>query len=703
MGQQKTFTLEDLNAGGTHYHEMTPEKRYYTWWGDRLVRKEVDGVYELNKVSGEERLLFSLDDLLDMGQDGKEMLGINLLNVTFPYAKENVACIIAPQKRLLYDFKRKQIVWRQKRDGSLEWNDKSRTDAFSKDDNLWLRLADGSERQLTTDGSREIVYGRSVHRNEFGITKGTYFSPDGEKLAFYRMDQSMVTDYPQVNTFGRIAVCEPDKYPMAGMESHEVAVGIHDIKENKTIYLKVGNPKNRYFTNISWSPDGKRIYLYELNRDQNKAQLDEYSAVTGEKIRTIDVEEDEKYVEPQHPVVFVPWNDKQFVAWSQKDGFWHLYLRDVRAEQGERQLIKGAWVVMDVLGFCKETNSVIILANKDGHLKCNTYSVNLTTGAIKCLDNGEGVHRAILSESGAFMVDEWSAPETPRVYGLVDVKASVHDKGKNAERKLFESKDPWAEYAVPQYHTGTLLAADDTTTLHWRMVLPHDFTPEKKYPTVVYVYGGPHAHLVEASWHLGSRSWETYMAQNGYIVFVLDGRGSENRGKAFEQVTFRRLGQEEMKDQMRGVKYLRSLPYVDTERLGVHGWSYGGFMTISLMTNYPDVFKVGVAGGPVIDWKWYEVMYGERYMDTPEANPEGYEATSLLAKAKKLKGRLQIIIGMNDPVVVPQHALQFLNACNEAGTQPDFYVYPGEEHNMIGHLSVHLHERITRYFNDFLK
>ena len=703
MGQQKTFTLEDLNAGGTHYHEMTPEKRYYAWWGDRLVRKEVDGVYELNKVSGEERLLFSLDDLLDMGQDGKDMLGINLLNVTFPYAKESVACIIAPQKRLLYDFKKKQIVWRQKRNGSLEWNDKSRTDAFSQDDNLWLRLADGSERQLTTDGSREIVYGRSVHRNEFGITKGTYFSPDGEKLAFYRMDQSMVTDYPQVNTFGRIAVCEPDKYPMAGMESHEVTVGIHDIKENKTIYLKAGNPKNRYFTNISWSPDGKRIYLYELNRDQNKAQLDEYSATTGEKIRTIDVEEDEKYVEPQHPVVFVPWNDKQFVAWSQKDGFWHLYLHDVRAEQRERQLTKGAWVVMDILGFCKETNSIIILANKDGHLKCNTYSVNLTTGSIKCLDNGEGVHRAMLSESGAFIVDEWSAPETPRVYGLVDVKASVRSKVKNTERKLFESKDPWAEYAVPQYHTGTLLAADDTTTLHWRMVLPHDFTPQKKYPTVVYVYGGPHAHLVEASWHLGSRSWETYMAQNGYIVFVLDGRGSENRGKAFEQVTFRRLGQEEMKDQMRGVEYLRSLPYVDTERLGVHGWSYGGFMTISLMTNYPDVFKVGVAGGPVIDWKWYEVMYGERYMDTPEANPEGYEATSLLAKAKELKGRLQIIIGMNDPVVVPQHALQFLNACNEVGTQPDFYVYPGEEHNMIGHLSVHLHERITRYFNDFLK
>ena len=220
---------------------------------------------------------------------------------------------------------------------------------------------------------------------------------------------------------------------------------------------------------------------------------------------------------------------------------------------------------------------------------------------------------------------------------------------------------------------------------------------------MVYVYGGPHAHNVEASWHWASRSWETYMAQKGYIVFILDNRGSENRGRDFEQATFRQLGQVEMKDQMKGVDYLKSLPYVDANRLGVHGWSYGGYMTISLMTNYPDVFKVGVAGGPVIDWHWYEVMYGERYMDTPQQNPEGYAKCSLLSQAKNLKGRLQIITGYNDNTVVPQQCLSFLDACIEAGTQPDFFAYPGEEHNMRGHASVHLHERITRYFDDYLR
>lgn len=703
MAQQRLFTLEDLNSGGTNYYAMSPERRYYAWWGNELLRKDVDGIYYINKVSGEEAALFSLDDILDMKEHGEEMIGTNLLNVSLPYSSEPLACIIAPRKRLLYDFRKKEVVWSQDRIGSLEWNARSRVEAWSKDNNLWLRLADGTERQLTTDGSREIVYGRSVHRNEFGISKGTFFSPDGNRLAFYRMDQSMVADYPQVNTFGRMATYEPDKYPMAGMTSHEVTIGVHDIKKDTTIYLKVGKPTDRYFTNVAWGPRSDKIYLYEVNRDQNVATLDEYDAITGEKLRTIDTETDERYVEPQNAVTFVPWNDNEFVAWSQRDGYWHLYLYDVKSGECKRQLTKGPWVVQEMVGFCKETKSIIILANKKDHLQRNVYAVNIATGEMKSLDNAEGVHNVMLSEDGKYMIDEYAAPDVPKAYCLTDIKGLQAKSAKKASRKLFESRNPWAEYAVPQYRTGTLTAADDTTTLHWRMVLPHDFSPEKKYPTVVYVYGGPHAHLVEASWHWGSRSWETYMAQNGYIVFVLDGRGSENRGKAFEQVTFRQLGQEEMKDQMRGVDYLRTLPYVDMDKLGVHGWSYGGFMTISLMTNYPDVFKVGVAGGPVIDWKWYEVMYGERYMDTPETNSEGYEKTSLLTKAKNLKGRLQIIIGMNDPVVVPQHALQFLNACNEVGTQPDFYVYPGEEHNMMGHLSVHLHERITRYFNDFLK
>ena len=567
---------------------------------------------------------------------------------------------------------------------------------FAREHNIYVQSSVGSQPvRVTADGCRQIVYGEAVHRNEFGIETGIFPSPDKTAFAFYRMDQSMVTDYPQVNTFTRIASCEPDAYPMAGMKSHKVTVGVYDIAAGTTVWLDLGDVTDRYFTNITWSPDGKAIYLFELNRDQTDTSLDVYSAETGKKLRTLYTEHSDKYVEPLHPVSFLPWDSDKFLLWSDRDGFRHLYLMDTRGRM-LKQVTKGPFVVRDLVGFCPKTKSVIIATNELNPLQSNLFSVKLSDCRRTLLDNGIGLHSGKLSADGTMLLDTYSAPDVPRAYDIINTVSR-----KRTEH--FRSPDPWAGYAVPAYRTGTLKAADGVTDLYYRMVLPPDFDASKRYPAVVYVYGGPHAHLVDASWHWASRSWETYMAQKGYVVFVLDSRGSEHRGRDFEQATFRNLGVCEMEDQMCGVAFLKSLSYIDSSRLGVHGWSFGGFMAISLMTTYPDVFKVGVAGGPVIDWKWYEVMYGERYMDTPEQNPDGYARTSLLAKAGNLKGRLQIIIGMNDPTVVPQHALQFLDACIKSGTQPDFFVYPGEGHNMRGHASVHLHERITRYFEDYLK
>lgn len=694
-GKKKLFTLEDLNFGGTHYNEMSPGKRYYVWHGDELFRKDICDVQRVT-YEGKEIQLFTDEDVAEALGTADALVGVNFLNVEFPYKDQPLALILTPTKRLLYDYEAKSCVFSQERTGSLEWCPEGKTDAFSRDEELWLRLVDGTERRLTNDGSRDIVYGRSVHRNEFGIEKGTFFSPDGRFLAFYRMDQSMVTDYPQVNTFGEIASYEPDKYPMAGKNSHKVTIGVHDILSDNTVWLDLGDVTDRYFTNISWSPDSKSIYLIELNRGQDHATLDQYDAMTGKKIRTILSEDDKRYVEPLHPIVFLPWDNGKFIYWSQKDGYWHLFLYDAVTGKCTRQLTKGEYVVTGLLGFNIKDCSIIIRANKEHPLQRNIYAVKIDTGVMTLLDNGLGSHSAVLSGSGEMMLDKWTSPD---VSGTWTLNATE----KNDVKQLYVSRNPWEGYAVPEYVQGTLKAADGKTDLYYRMVLPHDFDSTKEYPTVVYVYGGPHAHNVEATWHWNSRSWETYMAQKGYVVFVLDNRGSEDRGKVFEQVTFRQLGQIEMQDQMQGVAYLKSLPYIDKERIGVHGWSYGGFMTISLMTNYPETFKVGVAGGPVIDWKKYEVMYTERYMDAPEENPEGYDKICLEQKAADLKGRLLLIIGMNDPVVVPQHTMQFINACNEAGTYPDFYVYPGEGHNMQGHMSVHLHEKITRYFEDFLK
>ena len=382
--------------------------------------------------------------------------------------------------------------------------------------------------------------------------------------------------------------------------------------------------------------------------------------------------------------------------WSQKDGYMHLYLYN-KEGKALRQLTKGKYVVLELLGFDTKNKRIFIESNACSPIQKNLFAIDFASGKQTLLDvNGKGWHSGSLSKSGNYIVDNYQTPDIPRNIAIVNTT-----NGKSIS--YFKAANPWQGYTVPTYECGSIKAADGVTDLYYRMVKPLNFNPNKKYPTIVYVYGGPHAHNVDARWHYSSRGWETYMAEHGYLLFILDNRGSEHRGKEFEQVTFRHLGQEEMKDQMEGVKFLKSLPYVDAQRLGIHGWSFGGFMTINLMTTYPDVFKVGVAGGPVIDWKWYEAMYGERYMDTPEANSQGYAACSLLPKAKNLKGKLEIIIGLNDPVVVPQHAFSFLKACIAAGTQPDFFVYPGEPHNMRGHQSVHLHERISQYFFDYLK
>ena len=654
--EKKSFTLEDLNFGGTNYRNMIPKTQYYKWWGDELVRIDGKEYYLVDKKSGKETLVRDTEKVNEIKQFQKK-------------------------------------------------NERS----FVKDNNFYVVGNQGDTIQLTTDGSREIVYGQSVHRNEFGIDGGTFWSPDGQRVAFYRMDQSKVADYPQVNIKARSAAYEPDKYPMAGEQSHDVTIGIYDLQTGKTIYLETpksndtkqlpesGKMDNQavYFTNVAWSPDSKTIYVFELNRDQNDCRLVSYDAEKGHRLQELDHETSTKYVEPMHPITFLPWDSSKFLFQSQRDGYRHLYLYDLKKGRST-QLTSGKWVVMELMGFNEKAKSVIIASNEISPIQRNLFAVDVKSRRRTLLDNGRGYHSGELSASGQWLRDSYSEPDVPRVIAVTNTQ-------KPSPKTLFTAENPWKDYNVPEYSCGKLKTADGQTDLYYRMVKPVDFDPTKKYPIVIYVYGGPHAHNVDARWHYGSRSWETYMAQKGYLLFILDNRGSENRGRDFEQATFRRLGQVETEDQMQGVKFLQSLPYVDADRIGVHGWSYGGFMTITMMTRHPEIFKVGVAGGPVIDWKWYEVMYGERYMDTPQQNPEGYKEASLIEQAKNLKGKLQIITGYNDDTVVPQHCLSFIYECNKVGTQPDFYVYPLEGHNMRGHQSVHLHERITQYFEDYLK
>ena len=700
MAQEKRpFTLHDLIPGGETYRQCTPQNAWYTWWGDQCVELDVDTLTLLKPGSKKDAtVLMELDQVNRWMEAAGKKTVHSLQYVSFPYADKPLALFQTNGEYLLLDWQTGNVVWSlsiAEKAANMDWHGASRNLAYTVDNNLWMMTADGKSVQVTNEPAG-IKCGQVVHRNEFGIEKGTFWSPDGQRLAFYYMDETMVSDYPQVDTEARTAEYVPDKYPMAGTASHKVKVGVYDIATGNTIYLQAGDPTDRYFSNIAWSPCGGYLYMMEHPREQNRAELVRYHALTGAKDAVLITEEHEKYVEPQHPIAFLPWDDTKFIYHSQKDGFNHLYLYNIEGQE-LAQLTKGEWLVQELVGFHKKRKEVILVTTEVSPLQSNLYAVSVKDGKRRVLGNSEGVHSVELSASADWMIDRYSAPQTPRRIELVSVKDG---KTKNT---LLDAPNPWKGFDAPEITVGTLKAADGVTDLYYRLVKPVGFDPAKKYPVVIYVYGGPHAQMIQNSWNYAVRGWDIYMAQKGYVVFTVDNRGSSNRGLVFENCTFRQLGVEEMKDQLRGVEFLKSQPYVDADRLGVHGWSFGGFMTSNLMLTYPDVFKVGVAGGPVTDWKYYEVMYGERYMDTPQSNPEGYKNSSLLEKAGNLKGRLLVIHGGNDPVCVPQMTYSFLKACIDKGTHPDLFIYPGHGHNMTGRDRVHLHEHITRYFEDFLK
>ena len=564
-----------------------------------------------------------------------------------------------------------------------------------RDNNLFLLSSDGSSSQLTTDGSPTLVYGQSVHQNEFGISGGLFWSPDGSRLAFYRMDQSMVSAYPLVHTNVRKATEEKLYYPMAGMPSHHVTLGIYDVASGKTTYLKTGEPKEKYLTNISWAPDSKTIYIAELNREQSHMDLKAYDPATGDYIKTLFSEHNDKYIEPQWPMRFIPGRNREFVWQTRRDGYTHLYRYNVEGKL-LGQITRGAWEVTDFLGFADGGKTLVYTSTQLSPIDRVVASVSLDGRKTRLLTPQAGWHSAQLSADGKHLLDTYESLKNPTENRLVAVASG------KALATLYQSKDPEADFINPEITFGTIKAADGVTDLHYRLLKPTNFDPAKKYPTIVYVYNGPHAQLVQNRFHAGCLGWDLYMATKGFVVFTVDGRGSAHRGAAFEQVIHRHLGKNEMADQMKGVDFLKSLPYVDADRIGVAGWSYGGFMTTNLMLTHPEVFKVGVAGGAVTDWARYEIMYGERYMDSPQENPEGYKETNLSLRAANLKGRLLLIHGTIDPTVVWQHTQLFVDACVKAGTYPDYMIYPEHKHNVLGVDRVHLNYTMARYFMDHL-
>ena len=685
---RKLLTIEDVVLN----YNLSPKSYPVKWVGASDSYSVVDGtsLVAVEAQSGKRRTLITLDEV-------NELLSTNFKSFPgYAFDDANSLVIGAHGMRNTIGLKERKVLQHNKVPvgaNLTRQSGKGGLYAYTKENNLYC--FDGEkEYQITNFADKNIVCGQTVSRNEFGIDGGIFISPDATKIAFYKKDESAVTDFPLLDITTRTGSLKNIKYPMNGMPSEVVSLGVYDVAKQSTIYLEVTDfDKERYLTNITWSPDSQRIYIQVLDRAQKNIHLNSYDAATGKLIKNILSEHNDRWVEPQHPLVFLESDPSKFIySTDNRDGYWNLYLCD-DAGNVERLTKTDA----SVQYVAQDAKAVYYTSAEVSPVENHLFKVELKSGKQTRLTKAEGWHDVAVSKSGKFFLDTYSSLNVPRV-----VEVGRTD-GKPA-KELFRADDPTVGYNYVPIELGTVKSADGKYDNYYRLMKPLDFDPSKKYPVIMYVYGGPHSQMVKNNYLASLRRWEMYMAQRGYVVFAMDNRGTSNRGAEFEKAIHRQCGQVEMADQMEGMKWLMSHDWVDKDRIGVHGWSYGGFMTISLITNYPDIFKVAVAGGPVIDWKWYEVMYGERYMDNVHNNPEGFAKTSLIAKAKDLKGQLLICQGAIDPVVVWEHSLSFVRECVKNNIYTvDYYPYPCHEHNVMGKDAVHLYNKISKYFEDYLK
>lgn len=687
FAQEKQMSLEDAIIGRYSYLS-TESSGGLLWRTDKdYTYVSGDSVLNVQAKNGKEEVLFTLNLLETI--TGENFRGLP----RFSWQSADEILLRNLNKYLLIDVTEGTIKTKIEFPADAvvtEYTNEGGYVVFVQEDDLFLVDETGSIKSITNDGGEGIVYGQSVHRNEFGISGGIFISPKANYVAFYRKDESMVKDYPLVDFMAREAEYKPVKYPMAGMDSHHVTVGIYNVETQETIYLKTGEPLDHYLTNIAWSPDEENIYLAELNREQNHMTFNSYDVESGDKVKTLFEEKAETYVEPLFPIQFSKINPDEFYYLSRQDGWFHVYKYNNSGDLVQ-QITKGDWEVTSLVGFDAEEKFMFVEGTRLDPLQNHIYSVEIKTGELVKLSVSNGLHHARLSPSGTYILDIWNHTNTPSAVDLLSTKGKL-------VRTVFTAKDPLADYQLGENKLVTLKTKDGKYDLHGRLILPNNFDRSKKYPVIVYVYGGPHSQLVTKSWQNQARWWQYYMASQGYIAFTLDNRGTNNRGRAFETAVHRQLGVLETQDQMQGIEYLKSLPYVDADRIGVHGWSYGGFMTLNLMLRHPATFKVGVAGGPVVDWSMYEIMYGERYMDMPQENPIGYEESNMINHMDKLNGKLMLIHGVQDATVVMQHSMKFLRESVRQGKQVDFFAYPTHPHNVKGKDRVHLMEKVSNYF-----
>ena len=566
--------------------------------------------------------------------------------------------------------------------------------AFVRDNNIFMvDLMTGKEKQVTKDGKiNEIINGATdwVYEEEFEFSQAFFWSPDSKNIAFYRFDESKVKEY-QLTYYGDLYPEQYKyKYPKAGEDNSKISIFIWNVSSGKSKQVDIGQEQDIYIPRVKWTEDPAVLALYRMNRHQSKLELMLADAATG-KSHVIYTEENKDYIEINDHWYFL--KDKSgFVLTSEKDGFRHIYLYSMDGKL-IRQVTSGKWEVTDIAGIDEVNNKLYYVSTEVSPLERNLYSIGLDGKNKTCLTPKKGYNVPEFSSNCKYFVNRWSDINTPSV--------STVNKSDGTEIRTLQDnaklKETLKDYGFSKAGFFTFKTNDGVELNGW-MLKPPDFDPSKKYPVLFTIYGGPGSQTVMNLWGMVS-SWNQLLAQNGIILVSVDNRGTGARGEEFKKCTYLELGKYETLDQIESAKYLGSLSYIDKDRIGMWGWSFGGYMTLSCLTKGADYFKMGVAVAPVTNWKYYDNIYTERFMRTPKENPSGYEDNSPINHADELKGKILIIHGMADDNVHTQNSIDFITALVAANKQFDMQFYPNSNHGIYAgkNTTFHLYTRMTDY------
>jgi dipeptidyl-peptidase-4 len=545
--------------------------------------------------------------------------------------------------------------------------------SFVRNHNLWLvRVATGKEQAFTRGGTEEIRKAELdwVYPEELEIATGYWWAPDSSAIAYLEMDERNVTEYPLLDFASFTGAADEERYPVAGGKNPVVRVFVGKVNGREPRAMDIGTDTDIYIPRVNWLLDSKQVAVQRLNRAQTVIDLLIADATSG-KSRVALSEKDLYWINVSDDLTFLK-DGKRFLWSSERSGYRHIYLYDLDGKQ-LAQLTKGDWEVFGIRGVDEAKGFVYFTAAEKSPLERHLYRVGLDGSGFARVTKEDGTHGVNLAPDGSAFVDTYSHTMGPPRQDLMRVDGSrVSVINENKVATLADLHLSPVEFLSVRSHDGIQLNA--------MMIKPPDFDPAKKYPVLVYTYGGPHVQVVVNAWGGSTFLWHQLMARKGFIIFALDNRGSYGRGHLFEEPIHFRFGAQEMSDQRDGAAYLKSLPYVDGNRMGIWGWSYGGHMTLHAVFEDPQDFKVGFAGGPVTDWHYYDSIYTERYLGLLPQNEESYEESSPIKNAANLKGKLLIAHGTGDDNVHYANTLSLINEMVEAGKYVEVMAFPGRGH-----------------------